>query len=430
MFYSGAPTAPSPLVNILKQPQAIPLLRERLTEDLTNKWNEFIFNYDPLERPEILKNGPGFYQFFAILLISIVASFKECKKGFGYIREDVFSRLKYIWNTFKHETSKRQVTIANFFKAIFITVDPRNVTLSVLKIAWFASIALAFKLPVLLYYEAAAFYSCLVLKYCAYPHTFVGNVYSYVPLIYYATKELVYYLKILFQAPITILQEIFFKSETFQTVTLCGRKVVAWSEPIRTENIRAIAKKSNATETEVALAATSAGISQYLIHVVKEAIPDSLPITAINVNSNFVFACGPNVKPSDSISGILCLTLSSLQSQKDMLQVLRDIHENFLEASEKQALVSLLSLLEIRHGILTKLLPYTFLSVLLKYLSRKYAISFTEVTSRSPNVTQRTLWGQEVVSAIYWRPPQANISKYRGEVSRLQLNLLQVSRSV
>lgn len=364
-----------------------------------------------MERPEIFKNGPGFYQFFAILLIAMVASFKECKKSFAYIKEDTFSRLKYLWNTFKHETRKRQVTVANFFKAIMITVDPRNVTLSFLKTIWFLTITTVLKLPVLLYYEMAALYSCLFLTYCVYPHTFIGNIYNYAPLTYYASKELLYYLKILFQAPLTIMQEIFFKSETFQTVTLCGRKVVAWSEPIPTEHIRQIANKANTTETEVVLAATSAGISQYLIHVVKEAIPDSLPITAINVNSNFLFASGPHVKPSDSLSGILCLTLSSLQTENDMVQVLSEVHGNFLEASEKQALVSLLSLLEIRHGILTKLLPYTFLSILLKYLSRKYAISFTEVTCKCPNVTQTTLWGQEVISAIYFRPPQANISK-------------------
>lgn len=350
--------------------------------------------------------------------------------------------MKYVWNTFKHETSKRQATVGNFFNAILITVDPRNVTLTILKTIWFFSVTLTMKLPVLIYYEIAALYSCLILKYSAYPHTFIGNIYSYVPLFYYANKELGYYLKILFQAPLTILQEIFFKSETFQTVTLCGRKVVAWSDAIKTEHIRAIARKTNTTETEVALAATSAGISQYLIHVVKESIPNSLPITAINVNSNFIFAAGPNIKPSDSISGILCLTLSSLQSEKNMLQVLNEVHQNFFEASERQALVSLLSLLEIRSGILSKLLPYTFLSVLLKYLSRKYAISFTEVTSRSPNVTQRTLWGQEVVSAIYWRPPQANISKLslndncwfyfcrKFNVSKNNLLFFQVYRSV
>lgn len=410
-FLFSSSTTVSPLAKIFRQPQSIPLLKERLTEDLTNKWNEFIFNYDPLERPEILKNGPGIYQFFAILLISFVASFRECKKGFVYIKEDTFSRLKYALNTFKHETGKRHATVGTFFKAFLITIDPRNVTLTVLKSIWFFTVTLILKLPFLVYNEIAAFYSCLILKYNAYPHTFIGNIYSYVPLFYYASKELGYYLKILFQAPLTILQEIFFKSETFQTVTLCGRKVVAWSEPIKTENLRAIAKKTNTTETEVVLAATSAGISQYLINVVRESIPNSLPITAINVNSNFIFTSGPNIKPSDSISGILCLTLTSLQTEKSMLEVLQEVHQNFLEASEKQALVSLLSLLEIRSGILSKLLPYTFLSVLLKYLSRKYAISFTEVTSRSPNVTQRTLWGQEVISTIYWRPPQANISK-------------------
>lgn len=398
----------------MKQPKSIPLLKDRLTEDLTNKWNEFIFNYDPMERPEILKNGPGFYQFFAILLIAVVASAKECKKGFPYIKEDTFSRLKYLCNTFKHETAKRQLTVSNFFRAIAITLDPRNVAMGCLKIAWFFAVTTTLKVPVLIYYELAAVYSCLVLKYCAHPHTFVGNIYSYVPLMYYASKELTFYVKILFQAPLTILREIFFKSETFQTVTLCGRKVVAWSDPVKTEHLKAIARKTGTTETEVALAAASAGISQYLIHVIKEEIPDSLPITAMNVSSNFVFAGGPNVKPSDSMSGILCLTLSSLQSERAMTAVLKNVHENFAEASEKQALVSLLSLLEIRHGILTKLLPYTLLGVLLKYLSRKYAISFTEVTSRHPNVTQRTLWGQEVVSAVFWRPPQANISKRTG----------------
>lgn len=415
MFSFRSPIAHSPLKQVFKTPEKVPYLKERLAEDFSNKWNEFIANYDPLERPEIFKNGPGLYQYLAILTITIASVIKECRKSFPVIRNDPFSRLKYVYTTFRKEAKKRQVSFSKFFKSIFITTDPRNVITMAVRCCWYFSVSFVVKTPILFYHEVMALYTCVMLRYCVYPNTFVGIVYNYVPLFYYAGKEIAYCFTMLFHAPRTILQEIFFESETIQTVTLCGRKVVAWSQPVKTEFVRAVARQTGVSQTEVTLAAISVAISKYLNQANREEMPEKLPITAINFSSNYVFSSGVNVKPSDSVSGLLCVTLPIPESEKSclLIQHLHKIRQNFSESLEKQPLLSLLSLMEIKYGILTKLLPATFLSVLLKYLTRKYAISFTEISCKHPNVTQKTLWGQEVVSAIFWRPPQANISKLR-----------------
>lgn len=361
-----------------------------------------------------MKNGPGLYQFLAILLITVASVFKECRKSFSNISNDPFSKLKYIYTTFRKEAKKRQVTFSKFIASIFITSDPRNVITMMIKWSWCLTVSFAFKTPLIFYHEIMAIYTCLNLGYCAYPNTFVGILFNYVPLFYYAGKEIAYCLTVLFHAPRTILQEIFFESETIQTVTLCGRKVVAWSEPVKTEFVKAVARQTGVTETEVTLAAISVGISKYLNQANREEMPEKLPITAINFSSNYIFSSGINVKPSDSVSGVLCITLPIPESEKScvLLEYLRKIQRNFTDSLNKQPLVFLLTLMEIKYGIITKLLPATFLSILFKYLTRKYAISFTEINCKHPNVTQKTLWGQEVSSAIFWRPPQANISKF------------------
>lgn len=322
--------------------------------------------------------------------------------------------MRYAISTAKRECSKRQVNVGNFFKSILVTLDPRNIVSFWAKLSWYISVSLSLKIPTLVYNEFMAFLNCAVYGYTTYSNTLVGVAYTYIPLFYKAIKEVCSCLKLLFYAPRQLLKEIFFESETIQTMTLCGRKIVAWSDPVRKEHIKTIAKNAGLSETEVVLTATTASISRYLSQSSNEQPPSTLPITAINFNSAFIFTSGTNVKPSDSISGVLCLTLPipKREEQATLLDNLRSIQRTFEEAMEKQSLLSLLSLAEIKYGVLTKLLPQTFLGLLLKYLSRKYPVSFTEITSKYPNVSQCTIWGEEVVSAILWRPPQANISKF------------------
>ncbi|CAH0564858.1 unnamed protein product [Brassicogethes aeneus] len=408
---SGNFTSKSPLVEVLPKPKVMPVLKEKLTEELSNRWNEFVANYDPLERPELLKNTPTFFEFLSISLITIVSSFKECRRGFRVIKDDIYSRTKYILITLNKETTKRQVTVLNFFLSILCSLDPRNVLSNTFRSLWYVCFVLPVRVPIVIYAEVLAFYTCLTLQYCPYPYTFVGMLYTYVPLFFNTTKELMKILSIFFSAPKTVIQDILLQKESFQTITLCGRKSVAWSDPVKVDFIRQISKATGVSDTEIMLSAVSASVSKYLSQT-NHVIPDELPITIRNINSNYIFATGNNVKPGDAMSGILCLNLPIMDPERETTQLdnLMEVRDNFHKVLEKQGLSHLLTILQTRFGVLTKFLPSFLVSVYLKYLSRKYAVSVTELTSRYPNVTQRSLWGQEVSSVIYWRPPQGNTS--------------------
>lgn len=400
-------------MEVLKKPVAITTLKDKLADEISNFWNEFIGTYEPLERPELLKDTPTLSQFIAITVITFISIIKECRKGFRVIKPDIFSKCRYFILTCINETNKRQVSFANFLWSVLKSISPFNVLHVGLLNVWFLFVAIPIRLPIIFYGESAALYSCFTLNYCPYPHTFVGILYYYIPLIYSSLLEVLDIFKIIFLAPRTIIQDILLQEEPFQTVTLCGRKAVAWSDPVKIELIRKTAMKLGVSETEVSLSACAMTIAKYFAQI-NDTVPQDLPVTIRNINSQYIFATGSNIRPEDSVSGIICLNLpiADPQSDKSQLDNLKELEIRFLKSLETQSLSHMLSLCQTKFGILTKLVPSTIVSVYLKYLSRKYAITFTEVSNKYPNVTQRTLWGQEVVSVVYWRPPQANTSKW------------------
>lgn len=411
MQYS-IPTADSklPLLDVLKKPKYIPLLKERFLEDFTNLWNEFVCTCDPLEQTKVMKTNPGLFQYFGIMLITTVAICKEFKKGYNAVKHDTVSKIRYLNATFIKETNRRQVTFSNFLNALFETIHPINIIKDLLN-WWYWSLLLLIKIPVLIYQELMTLYSRYKAEYCGYSNTITGFLYGYVPLFYNATKEICYYLGLLIQAPAIIFEQIVFEPETIQTIPPCGRKVVSWSEPVNVNFIRKIAKSTGVSETEILLATISTTIARYCAQA-GIITPSEIPVTIRNVNSNYIFLNGSYVKPQSCVSGLIGVRLPVLSSEKDetFLENLSVVKHNFTKAMDSQAISYLLTILQTKYGILTNFLPATLIQVLLRYLSRKYTISITEITNNYNNATVRTTWGKEVTNVIYWRPPQANMS--------------------
>ncbi|XP_028147060.2 uncharacterized protein LOC114340511 isoform X2 [Diabrotica virgifera virgifera] len=405
----GSYVSRSPLVEVFKKPEVILVLKDRLTEELSNRWNEFVANNDPLERPELLKSTPTFFQFVSYCLLSFVSVIRDCRKGFRVIKPDAFSRFKYVVQSVLKETDKRQIGPKTLCLSVFKSLDPRNLLTNLVQFLFYILLKVPIRLPIALFAECRAFCTCLTLNYCPYPRTTVGILYTFIPLFYNSLKEFAYIATILFKAPKTIIQDILLQDESFETFTLCGRKSVAWSDPIKTETIKAVAKQAGVSETEIMLSAVSMCLSKYFVQT-NHYIPTKLPITIRNISSNYIFSTGPNIRPEDAVSGILCLSLTVPDPKKGTTEIenLLEIRNKFNASLENQGLSHLLTMLQTKFRFLSKFLPATLLSIYLKYLSRKYAVSVAEITSRYPNVTQRTIWGQEVSSVIYLRPPQAN----------------------
>ncbi|XP_044759724.1 uncharacterized protein LOC123317321 [Coccinella septempunctata] len=399
----------SPLNNIFKKPKSTPKLLEHIVLELTNFWNEFLSNYDPLENVALLKDNPSFTQFLAIAFITFVSIVKEIRRGFRVIKPDLHSRFTFVSYTIEKEKNKRQLHLSVFLKSIVVSLDPRNLFRISLKLFWTCCISLPVLLPSMLISEFFALYQCVVYGYCNNINTFVGSIKTYVPLIYGALFEFIELAKIIFYSPKNIISHILCQKEYLQTVTLSGRKCVAWSEPIKSSYLKTISKNFAVSELEIMLTAFSKNLSKYLKQT-DHVIPEEIAIFMRNINSNYVFATGVNVRPEDSCSGILFMGLPVLNEEKGdtMIENLVKIRNRLNESLEKQQMSYFLTILQTKFGILTEVLPSILLIIYLRYLSRKFAISVTEVSSRHPNVTQKTIWGQEVESAIYFRPPQAN----------------------
>lgn len=338
---------------------------------------------------------------------------KELSKNHKLINDDAQSRIKYISITIERERNKRQLYFSTFVKSIFVTLDPQNIFREIVQFCWAQFISCTLKMPIFLYYELRAFQTCLTMKYCAYPNTFVSKIYNYVPLIFRALKEILYCLNIAFRAPKIIFDELLERRKSGAVVPLCGRKVVAWSPSIKIQKVREVSDLTELSETSILLSALSAALSEYFVESGKPK-PSEVPIIARNIDKNYVYASGPNVRPQNAVGGMLCLRLPTFPKFSDtkFLENLMTIKANIIKARKNQPFVYLMSILQTKHCIMTKTLPSVIVGIILKYLSTKYSVSVTELMANEKNTRRVTSWGQEVTNLIYWRPPQANISKY------------------
>lgn len=297
-----------------------------------------------------------------------------------------------------------------FLKSILITFDPRNIIAEVVKYFWGMFIYFTLKLPIILYYELRAFNDSTN---SLYPSTLIGQMYNYVPLFFNATKEAVYCFEVIFKAPRLILDELLEGKKFSTVVPLCGRKVVAWSPSIKMSHVAEISTATGLSETSVLLCGISAALSDYHIEA-GASRPSEVPIIARNIDKNYVYASGPNVRPQNAVGGMLCLTLPTFPKFSDtvFLENLLVIKNNLEKARKDQVFVYLMSILQTKHCVMTKSLPSVIVGIILKYLSKKYSVSVTELMANEKNTRRVTSWGQEVTNVIYWRPPQANISKF------------------
>lgn len=73
-------TQQSPLGKLSPTPSAIPELWGKLNENLSNAWNEFVSEYDPVESPRALKTLPGAFHVAGLVLIATVSALRELSK--------------------------------------------------------------------------------------------------------------------------------------------------------------------------------------------------------------------------------------------------------------------------------------------------------------------------------------------------------------
>lgn len=122
--------------------------------------------------------------------------------------------------------------------------------------------------------------------------------------------------------------------------------------------------------------------------------------------------------------GLLCLNLP-LWIPDEPFENLSIVQSALFRARSNQAPLYLASLFGLDHSIIPKIFPAILARIILNVLSRRYAVSITQVDATSnEKKRRRMLWGQEVESIMYWRPPQANISECNHLVNAIIHNTL------
>ncbi|XP_032677476.1 uncharacterized protein LOC116847026 [Odontomachus brunneus] len=382
----------SPFTNLYTAPSALPRLRQMLIESFSNYWNDFLCNNDPTERPEIFKKRIGLFQCSKIAVIVLVCILKEmarqCRKSEGLKFLELLSIIR-------RESSKRNFHPQMVLDSVTKTFNPIDMFYSLVAWSWYITITSLLKTPILLLRELQALNSQR--KHC-YPETLTYTLWCYLPLTFQAIREAVSITWIAVTAPKIVLEELFLKhpqSNQLQTISPCGRKVVAWSEEVDIDLVRKIANVVGTTEAEILLTATVDALKEYFRHSTV-SIPSDVFTTVKFVSQRAIFLRNHEAR------GILCLALPTKTPlfNDDLIEILQIIQRNVQDARSRQSAIYAITAAETSHGLIASCVPSILLKLLLNQLSRRYSLCLTHVDGDLPV--------EGVDTAVYWRPPQGN----------------------
>lgn len=413
---TNANSLTSSLSSMIEYPKALSTLYGLLCESLSNKWNEFISEYDPIESPKNVKSsGPSFLHCLAIILIVIVQILKDVIKIWILSKNDSTNDFKFYWSIFKREINRRGITTKTIIGSLFKISSIFSSIYAIFTFNYFLFI----KLPILCFYEFLALITFK--KNSSYPNTYVAFIYDFMPLLREAKSEIKYWCEIIYKTPISLINEIIFRPDNpephqLQTESLCGRKVVAWSDPIPNKTIIDIASAAGVTDTEILLMLTKNCLESYFF-LSGIRIPDIVLITARTISCDILFTSSK----LENSSGILCLSLPMSKFGAETIdEEIFAVKDEIKKVRENQAPIFLIGS---KRTFIVEALPSMLARIALNYWFRKFSVLLTEIVDNTNGKLQETQWGHRVDSILCWIPPQGNISN----IHILPLILLYIS---
>ncbi|XP_018052509.1 PREDICTED: uncharacterized protein LOC108689993 isoform X1 [Atta colombica] len=391
----------SPFTNLYVQLSALPRLRQMFRESFSNYWNDFLYNNDPIEQPEILKKRIGMFQCVKIATIVFVCTLKELARQF---RKSEGLKFLELLSIVRRESSKRNFNSRMIYDSIAKSFHPLDILYTCVALSWCIMVTSFLKTPLLLIRELRALQSLYRRnRYCSYPaDTLMYTLSYYLSLMLQAIREMISISWIAATAPKIIIEEVFLKnprSNRLQTISPCGRKVVAWSEKVDVELIRKMANITGATEMEILLTATVDALKEYFKHLAVN-VPDDVFATVKYVSQRAVFLRNHEAR------GILCITLPIRTPlfHDDLIEILQVIQRNVQNARSRQSAIYAITAAETSYGLISSCVPSIVLKLLLNQLSKTYSLCLTHVDGDLPV--------EGIDGAVYWRPPQGNCSTY------------------
>lgn len=352
-------------------------------------------------------------QLLAILLISSVTVAIDFWKGFYAIKHHPLIKLKFLRNLVKREIRKRRLTWQSCYNAITTSLNPIHVSKATIECIGSMCVTMAISWPHLLYREYKAFRCCFFQGHVGYPNTLIGFLFTYIPLLCNALMETLRFVGVFFQAPRYIYEELIQSASSnehvLQKISMCGRKVLSWSEKIAANDIRRACIKHNVSPTELYMSAASAALMELLNEFDTIPVPEEIRVLTTYRVHDYLRA---KLNGTDNDTGHLCLKLPMARVSRNQLHRIR---HNFDVARNNQIGLYFLYLLHKRFNMFTKFLPAVWTVIIFNYLSRRFTVSITEMARcNDRQFQQRTAvacWGHIIRDALYFSPPQSNGSK-------------------
>lgn len=389
---------------------------------VSNRWNEFIYRYDPLESADgDKKNINSIFQLLSVLLIITVTVGSDFFKGYNATKNTISIKWIFFKNLVQREVKRRNLTWNIVWKSICNSIDPFTLVKSIFFFIWWILISFIFMWPYILYREILAIRCCWFLGHIGYPNSLIGFIFEYTPLIYGAVKELISITGIIIRAPRIIYEELFEtrKNDThvLQTVSLCGRKVVSWSENLSKDELKDLVKKCGCNETELLLSSISTALQDFMISYNQDKKCENIEMIVRCILHEYLFG---RLSSRKGVGGLSCI---NLPLESPSIQQTRKIDKIISVNRERQIAMYFLSQAQSNYDFLTNVIPAFLMKIIINYLSKKFTVVIIEVTEPDFESKKMTLWEHSIESAIYFRPPQSNTSIFTISVdSKSNLN--------
>ncbi|XP_062707377.1 uncharacterized protein LOC109420076 [Aedes albopictus] len=405
--------------NLLERPVYLPRIWNDIGATISNKWNEFIYQHDPLESPDIEKKHiAGIQQLISVVLIGVVTVVSDFSKGFSKVSGNPLMKIDYLKSLIDREIQRRNLNLRTIWNAIMMSIDPINVVKELIFMFWKVGATITLMLPWYVFQEMEAIRIYILMKKIK-RNTVIGFALEYLPICFGAFLEYWKGVQLFYSAPKLVFEELFENKPNtehyLQNVSLCGRKVVSWSEKVRstelqanrsekTGSMRSAPRSKPPNDIEVLLAVMSKSLKSLCLEG-DGKIPSSIQISGRCMLEDYLFGL-TNYQTGNS--GFVSLNLPIAVTNNQHL--LQSIRSSIAQIRRQQVMLNFLTIAQLKHDFLTDGLPLVVMKLLMNYLSRRFAVTVTEVIENRNIGQYRNLLGHAIKDIIYFRPPQSNTS--------------------
>ncbi|XP_053673896.1 uncharacterized protein LOC128724157 [Anopheles nili] len=175
--------------NVLEKPYYIPRLWNYILSSIRYHWNEFVYQHDPLESPDIeRKQYAGMNQLLSAMFISVVYVCGDFFCSFRSIKGSPLDKIDHLKRLIEREIDKRNLTMRTICDTFLQSLEPVNLLKESIFLIWKTLAIVTLMVPWYAWRETEALllYGC---KGIVDSSTIVGFVVECVPICYGVVLE-------------------------------------------------------------------------------------------------------------------------------------------------------------------------------------------------------------------------------------------------